>query len=110
MKSVCQLVFEYIDSLEVGYFVTRKNLIKYIEDNFEGSTNTNYKNGFSTNSIDNYRRTFQRNNILTNSDGSGTYMKIHNIPNGVTYAELNKRDWDNPIISKNSGSVFDSID
>ena len=37
MKPVCQIVFEYIDSLEVGDFVTRKNLIKYVADNSSGS-------------------------------------------------------------------------
>ena len=102
MKPVCQLVFEYIDALEIGDIVTRKDLIKYV-------TSLYYWNEASDNSIDNYRRTFQRNNILTPSNGAGTYMKIHKIPDGVTYAELNKRDWKNPIIPKGSGSVFDLI-
>lgn len=109
MKPVCQLVFEYIDALDVGDFVTRKNLIKYVADNFDKDTTFCYWDGASDNSIDNYRRTFQRNNILAPSNGSETYMKIHNIPDGVTYADLNKRDWRNPIIPKGSGSVFDLI-
>ena len=109
MKPVCQLVFEYIDALEVGDIVTRKNLIKYIAENWSSNNITGYRNWTSDNSIDNYRRTFQRNNILAPSNGSGTYMKIHKIPNGVTYADLNKRDWRNPIIPKGSGSIFDLI-
>ena len=109
MKPVCQLVFEYIDALEVGDIVTRKNLIKYIVENQSSNNITGYRNWTSDNSIDNYRRTFQRNNILAPSNGSGTYMKIHKIPNGVTYADLNKRDWRNPIIPKGSGSIFDLI-
>ena len=109
MKPVCQLVFEYIDALEVGDIVTRKNLIKYIVENWSSNNITGYRNWTSDNSIDNYRRTFQRNNILAPSNGSGTYMKIHKIPNGVTYEELNKRDWKNPIIPKGSGSIFDLI-
>jgi hypothetical protein len=36
-------------------------------------------------------------------------MKIHKIPDGVTYADLNKRDWRDPIIPKGSGSIFDLI-
>ena len=109
MKSVCQLVFEYIDALDVGDFVTRKGLIKYVADNFDKVTTFCYWDGASDNSIDNYRRTFQRNNILSESTGRGVYMKIHNIPDGVTYADLNKRDWRDPIIPKGSGSVFDLI-
>lgn len=109
MKPVCQLVFEYIDALDVGDIVTRKELIKYVADNFDKDTTLCYWDGASNNLIDNYRRTFQRNNILAPSNGSGTYMKIHKIPNGVTYADLNKRDWKNPIIPKGSGSVFDLI-
>lgn len=109
MKPVCQLVFEYIDSLDVGDIVTRKGLIKYVFDNFDKDTTLCYWEGASDNSIDNYRRTFQRNNILSESTGRGVYMKIHKIPDGVTYADLNKRDWRNPIIPKGSGSVFDLI-
>ena len=81
-----------------------------MENNWDGPITFDYRNGFSLNSIDNYRRTFQRNNILAPSNGSGAYMKIHKIPDGVTYADLNKRDWRNPIIPKGSGSVFDFID
>lgn len=109
MKPVCQLVFEYIDALEVGDIVTRKGLIKYVSDNFDKGATFSYRDGASDNSIDNYRRTFQRNNILAPSNGSGTYMKIHKIPDGVTYAELDKRDWRNPIIPKGAGSIFDLI-
>ena len=106
MKSICQLIFEYIDDLEVGDFVTRKGLIKYVTDNW---SSLDYRSWVSDNSIDNYRRTFQRNNIRASSNGSGTYMKIHKIPDGVTYNDLNKRDWRNPIIPKGSGSIFDLI-
>ena len=109
MKPVCQLIFEYIDALDVGDIVTRKNLIKYVADNRHSNNPMYYWDGASDNSIDNYRRTFQRNNILAPSNGSGTYMKIHKIPDGVTYADLNKRDWGNPIIPKGSGIVFDLI-
>lgn len=109
MKPVCQLVFEYIDALDVGDFVTRKNLIKYVTDNFDKDTTFCYWDGASDNSIDNYRRTFQRNNILSESTGRGVYMKLHKIPDGVTYADLNKRDWRDPIIPKGAGSVFDLI-
>lgn len=109
MKPVCQLVFEYIDALDVGDFVTRKGLIKYVADNFDKNTTFCYWDGASDNSIDNYRRTFQRNNILSESTGRGVYMKIHKIPDGVTYADLNKRDWRDPIIPKGAGSVFDLI-
>ena len=106
MKPVCQLVFEYIDALEVGDIVTRKDLIKYVTDNW---SSLDYRSWVSDNLIDNYRRTFQQNNILAPSNGSGTYMKIHKIPDGVTYNDLNKRDWRNPIIPKGSGSIFDLI-
>ena len=109
MKPVCQLIFEYIDALDVGDIVTRKNLIKYVADNWHSNNPWHYWDGASDNSIDNYRRTFQRNNILSESTGRGVYMKIHNIPDGVTYADLNKRDWRNPIIPKGAGSIFDLI-
>ena len=109
MKPVCQLIFEYIDALDVGDIVTRKGLIKYVADNWHSNNPLYYWDGASDSSIDNYRRTFQRNNILAPSNGSGTYMKIHNIPDGVTYADLNKRDWRDPIIPKGSGSIFDLI-
>lgn len=109
MKPVCQLVFEYIDALDVGDIVTRKNLIKYIAENWSSNNILDCLNWASDNTIDNYRRTFQRNNILSQSNGSGTYLKIHKIPDGVTYADLNKRDWRNPIIPKGSGSIFDLI-
>lgn len=109
MKPVCQLVFEYIDALDVGDIVTRKNLIKYVAHNWHSKNPWYYWDGASDNSIDNYRRTFQRNNILSESTGRGVYMKIHKIPDGVTYADLNKRDWRDPIIPKGAGSVFDLI-
>jgi hypothetical protein len=110
MKPVCQLVFEYIDALDVGDIVTRKNLIKYVADNFDKDTTFCYWDGASDNSIDNYRRIFQYNNILSDSDGSGKYMKLHNIPDGIEFNELKKRGYKNPLFTKDSGSIFDLMD
>ena len=110
-KSICQIVFEYIDKAEPGDIITRQGLIKYCEENYEKPFGMYaWKDGSSYNSIDNYRRVFQYNNILSDSDGSGRYIKRHNIPNGVTFNELKKRGDDNPLFTKNSGSVFDFID
>ena len=109
MKPVCQLVFEYIDKAEPGDIITRQGLIKHCEENYKNPNPWYYWDGASHSSIDTYRRVFQCNNILSDSDGSGRYIKLHNIPQGITFNELKKRGYKNPLFTKDSGSIFDLI-
>lgn len=102
MKHISQLVLEYFDSIPIGEFGTRKELINYV--NSVNPIRSSYS------SIDCYKRTLQLNNIISEpSDGMlGCYMKINEIPKGVSFNELRKRAYNNPYYGRGA-SVFDFV-
>ena len=73
MKTVCQVVFDYINEVSVGDFVTRQELLKRVMLNeierLGLDPNKDYKFPSSYTTVYCYRKFFQYNNILSNSVG-----------------------------------------
>ena len=108
MKSTAQLVMEYIDSIPIGDFVTRKNLIRYVCDNIVSKKEYETKypyNKYST--IDNYRNVLVHNNILSMLDDyPGHYLKINHVPKNVSMTQLRDRMYDKPYYASNKIGLF----
>lgn len=105
-KSTAQLVMEYIDSIPIGNFVTRKELIKYVYDNVTSKKDyeTNYPyNKYST--VDNYRKILELNNIILPAPDNlpGNYLKINKVPMDVPMYLLKDRAYTNPYYPDRKG-------
>lgn len=113
MKTVCQVVFDYINEVPVGDFVIRQELLKRVMLNdikrLGLDPNKTYKFPSSYTTVDCYRKFFQYNNILSDSDGSGRYIKLHKIPEGVTFAEIKRRGWKDPLFKSNTTGIFEGL-
>lgn len=88
MKSIAQLVLEFIDNAPLGEIISRQGLINYVCE-----TNKLNKNNYSIRStIDCYKRMLQINNIISEPVGKlGEYVKINEVPKNVTMNELKER-------------------
>lgn len=83
MKSTAELVLEYIDSIPLGEFVSRKDIYDY-------ACKVKDVRGRST--VDCYKRILQLNNIISEpTDTLGIYVKINPVPEGITMNELKER-------------------
>lgn len=108
-KTVADLVLEYIDSIPVQEFATRKNMIAYVNDNIE-QTNCPHRfeenNGYST--IDNYRNICCKNNILQHIPGKlGIYLKINEVPKASMCNLLIRANTGKPYYEDSNGmSIF----
>lgn len=86
-----QAVIKYVnEEVEIGCYVTRQDLFKYV-DKLNDEHKWHYNNPSVYGTIDTYRRLLQLNNILGESDGSGSYIKYHNVPEGETFNSLRRR-------------------
>ena len=113
--TVGQLVIKYVnEEVRIGEEVTRQGLIQYVGEKLaeEAGLDPNkyrFKKDYTT--VDNYRRTLQLNHILGESDGSGSYIKYHNIPEGITIHALQNRIGNgNPLFRKGESSIMESLD
>ena len=79
-QSIASLIFQYINNAKVFDSITRKELYKYVEDNGIRC------NGRTT--IDTMRRVYTWNGILSDTNNPGVYIKVHDIPTGITYSKL----------------------
>ena len=112
--TVGQLVIQYVnEEIRIGEYVTRQGLIQYVSNKLaeEAGLDPNkyyrFKNNYTT--VDNYRRTLQLNHILSESDGSGSYIKYHNIPEGITIHSLQNRIGNgNPLFRKGESSIMET--
>lgn len=112
--TVGQLVIKYVnEEIRIGEYVTRQGLIQYVENKLaeESGLDPNkyrFKRDYTT--VDNYRRTLQLNHVLGESDGSGSYIKYHNIPEGITIHSLQNRIGNgNPLFREGQGSIMESL-
>lgn len=100
--TIAELVFACIDNVNVGDYVTRQDLIKYVN---EHHTDPKWRFNIMAKSyctIDNYRRAFQLNNILLDApdNAPGQYLKVNEIPEGITTADLKRRAYTDPLYPK----------
>ena len=65
----------YIRTFNVGDLITRKSLIQ----------DTDIK---SNNTVDNFRRVLEKNNVITKMPQPGVYMLIHELPEDMTLNEM----------------------
>ena len=107
-KSTAQLVMEYIDNIPIGAFVTRKELIKYVNDNIN-LTNSPYTFDANKDStVDNYRKILELNNVILKAPDNlpGHYMKINKVPMDVPMYLLKDRAYTNHYYPSNKKGVF----
>ena len=106
MKSIAQLVLEFIDNAPLGEIISRQGLINYVCETNKHVNKTN----FSTRStIDCYKRILQINNIISEPIGKlGEYVNINEVPKNVTMNELKERcKWPiNPYYSNKVTGAF----
>ena len=112
--TVGQLVIKYVnEEIRIGEYVTRQGLIQYVGNKLAeeaGLDPNEYRSKRDYTTVDNYRRTLQLNHILGESDGSGSYIKYHNIPEDTTINALQKRIIKgNPLFRKGESSIMETL-
>ena len=111
--TVGQLVIKYVnEEIRIGEYVTRQGLIQYVGNKLAeeaGLDPNEYRSKRDYTTVDNYRRTLQLNHVLGESDGSGSYIKYHNIPEGTTIHSLQNRIANgNPLFREGESSIMET--
>ena len=111
--TVGQLVIQYVnEEIQIGEYVTRQGLIQYVGNKLaeEAGLDPNkyrFKRDYTT--VDNYRRILQLHNILGESDGSGSYIKYHNVPENETIGSLKRKlEKGHTIFRKGESSIMET--
>lgn len=83
-KCYWNLFVEYINSLQYGELFTHGHLFEVYWDKYQQKL---------THTIDTYRRVLEVNSIVGKSDTPGIYIKLRDIPDGMSYNELRLRGY-----------------